>query len=232
MVEPQTEKKGPFSPLQTGCAFLMLTNMLIYLGVIAFIFNLLDPSKLNPDYLAKRGFITQDQDSPGDQKFRQLTEAKEKEQQAFVDSIISEAAQSKAQEISVAKELSKHKKRSLAVSRPKQEKPPSAGQTPEPFFKKLGEIHPVKTGVPSPYRVPRTKTYVPYRIPASVPPVKEGYDLPNLKLGNKSNFPIAGILFSENTNDAPHLLPSEDSPSTNDAAPLQADTPEQIKDKL
>jgi len=58
----------------------MLTNMLLYLCVVAFIFNLLDPSKLGPNYLAKRGFTTPKNESPQDQAFRKLAEKKKEEQ--------------------------------------------------------------------------------------------------------------------------------------------------------
>lgn len=50
-------KKNAFSPLRTGCALVMLSNMLIYLAVILFVFNLLDPSQLSEDYLEERGTI-------------------------------------------------------------------------------------------------------------------------------------------------------------------------------
>ena len=58
----------------------MLTNMLLYLVVIAFVFNLLDPSKLDPSYLLKRGFTTPKNESDQDRAFRKITEAKKQEQ--------------------------------------------------------------------------------------------------------------------------------------------------------
>lgn len=50
------DPQGPFSPIQTGCALVMLANMLIYFCVVAFTFNLLDPSGMDSGYLAGRGF--------------------------------------------------------------------------------------------------------------------------------------------------------------------------------
>jgi hypothetical protein len=57
MDDNQNKRRGPFSQLQAGCALMMMVNLLIYLGVIAFAFNMLDPSKLSPNYLARRGFL-------------------------------------------------------------------------------------------------------------------------------------------------------------------------------
>ena len=226
MVEQQTEKKGPFSPLQTGCAFLMLTNMLIYLGVIAFVFNMLDPAKLDADYLAKRGFTTKSREleSPEDQEFRHLKKEKEKEQQEFIDSIISEAAQSQARETSAAAELSEHDKRPMAVSQPNEETPPSAAETPEPFFDKLGRIRAAKSQLSHPYREPEITldAYIPYAPPALLPRVQQGYDLPNFRLSNKLGYPVSSTLIPLKT-DGIRPTPLVKTPATtNDASPLQS----------
>lgn len=107
MTEENKTKKNPFSPLQTGCAFVMLTNMLIYLCVVAFIFNLLDPSKLDPNYLVKRGFTTQKTESPQDQAFRKLVEEKKEEQRQVQSESMDLSVSSLELEPSSADQLSK-----------------------------------------------------------------------------------------------------------------------------
>ncbi len=88
------EEQSPFSPLQTGCAVVMLTNMLIYFAVVAFVFNLLDPSKLDASYLARRGFTARPEpESEQDRSFRRIAEER-REQQAQVQETIFESSRS------------------------------------------------------------------------------------------------------------------------------------------
>ena len=54
MTNPPKENRGLFSMLRPGCAMIMMANMLLYLAIIAFVFNILDPSKINAAYLSQR----------------------------------------------------------------------------------------------------------------------------------------------------------------------------------
>jgi hypothetical protein len=123
-VQQNQEQKGPFSPLQSGCAFVMLANMLIYLAVVVFVFNMLDPSKLNLSYIAKRGFTAQPtEEREEDKTFRQISEQKSKEQKKGADFSVPEPKQ----EAAPATTLSGAKPRELASSRPEEPaKPKSA----------------------------------------------------------------------------------------------------------
>ncbi|MBC8206624.1 MAG: hypothetical protein H8E68_05680 [Kiritimatiellaeota bacterium] len=241
MVEQQNDKKGPFTLMQTGCAFLMLTNMLIYLGVIAFVFNMLDPGKLDPDYLAKRGFTTQtsEPEAPEDQAFRHLAEKKQKEQQEFYDGIVREAAQSPAKELSTVEDLSGYAKRSMVTSRPDEESPPSALQAPEPFFPRLNKIRAAKTLGYPPRLAPKITledSYIPYSPPEEPPHFRDGYRLPTFKLNAGFGYPIFSIPLPERTSgtihtpvaEAPPAAPDDaEAPATSDDVfPSQSDTPE------
>lgn len=77
--EQNNKKRDPFSPLQTGCAFVMLTNLIIYLAVVAFVFNILDPSKLTAEYLLQRGSTMPDEkESEKDKAYRDLEQQRQK----------------------------------------------------------------------------------------------------------------------------------------------------------
>lgn len=81
MDDDPKKKRGPFSQLQTGCALLMMVNLMIYLGVIAFAFNMLDPSKLDPNYLSRRGILVDNSpESESDRAFDRMVSQKRKEQ--------------------------------------------------------------------------------------------------------------------------------------------------------
>lgn len=122
-VQQNQEQKGPFSPLQSGCAFVMLANMLIYLAVVVFVFNLLDPSELNLSYIAKRGFTAPPaEEREEDKAFRQMSEQKSKEQKKGVDLSTPE----QKQEASPATTLSVAKPRELASSRPEEPAKPKS----------------------------------------------------------------------------------------------------------
>lgn len=133
--QQQGQDQSPFSPLQTGCAFVMLTNMLIYLAVVAFVFNLLDPSKLDADYLAGRGFtVRPERESEEDVEFRRLSEQRRKDVQ---DTQGGEAGPVAAkpdvlETRSPAARLSELGGRSLATSRPEEPSKPKAALTEGP----------------------------------------------------------------------------------------------------
>jgi hypothetical protein len=125
MVAEQKTKKNPFSPLQTGCAFIMLTNMLIYLAVMAFVLNLLDPSKLEADYLAKRGFTTPRKESAEDREFRMMAEDRREELRKQPKLSLKELKT----EPTPAQELSKLPNRAIVSGRPEETPPPSSALT-------------------------------------------------------------------------------------------------------
>ena len=128
-LQQSTEQQGPFSPLQTGCAFVMLTNMLIYLAVVAFTFNLLDPSKIDASYLAKRGFTSKpDPEREEDKAFRQLSEQKRQDQQEAQTETIDSSLELK-QEPSPAAKLSEITARTLEKSQPEEPEKPKAALT-------------------------------------------------------------------------------------------------------
>jgi hypothetical protein len=132
-LQKNREEKSPFSPLQTGCAFVMLTNMLIYLGVVVFTFNLLDPSNLDANYLAKRGFTARpDPERSDDKAFRQLSEEKRKDQEATQAEIMDTAKLGLKKEPSPAIKLSELQQRNLGVSRPEEPESPKAALTESP----------------------------------------------------------------------------------------------------
>ena len=237
MVEEQKNKKGPFTLMQTGCAFLMLTNMLIYLGVVAFVFNMLDPGKLDPDYLAKRGFTTPDKvlEAPEDQAFRRLTAKKKKEQQEFYDGIVREAAESRANKLSTVEEFSEHTPRPMASSRPNEGNPPSALQAPKTFFPKLNKVRAARTLGYPPRLAPRITvedSYVPYSPPAMPPRVRYGYRLPDFNLHAGFGYPVFSIPLPKNTSgtlaEVPPTHPDDaEAPVTpDDASLIQDDVPE------
>jgi hypothetical protein len=128
-LQQSTEQQGPFSPLQTGCAFVMLTNMLIYLTVVAFTFNLLDPSKIDAGYLAKRGFTSlPEPKSEQDNVFQKIVRRKQQQRQVQDDPLITAQTVIK-NESSPAFGLSKLEQRKLASSRPREQDLPDASLT-------------------------------------------------------------------------------------------------------
>jgi len=132
-LQKNQEQRGPFSPLQSGCAFVMLTNMLIYLAVVAFTFNLLDPSKLNANYLAKRGFTARpNPEREEDKAFRQLSEQKRQDQQTAQAEIVDSAKLGPQKGDSPAVKLSEVTARNLAVSAPDEPEKPKAALTQSP----------------------------------------------------------------------------------------------------
>lgn len=126
----QDQQKGPFSPLQTGCAVVMLTNMVIYLGVVLFTFNLLDPSKIDASYLAKRGFkALPTPKSEQDIAFQQLSKEKRQQQQQIQNETVDASKTGIKQEPSPAARLSQIDSRKLKSSIPNEPEKPKATLT-------------------------------------------------------------------------------------------------------
>lgn len=186
--------KGPFSPLQTGCAFVMLTNMLIYLGVVLFTFNLLDPSKIDATYLAKRGFTARPEPkSEQDTTYQQLSQQKREEQQ--VQTELPTDARRELKQDSPAVKLSTIEQRKLSSSRPDEPEPPKAaltrstfegGTPPRPASTRLYSvsIYPQAT-VPS--------FYSPLQIAAPRMILMEKYETLPVELAPGINFPTFNL---------------------------------------
>ncbi len=129
--QQKLDPKSPFSPLQSGCAFVMLANMVIYLGVVGFTLNLLDPSSLSVSYIAKRGFATPTEpEREEDLAFRQLTEKRKREQQETqAQDIRAASSLDQKKENSSAVKLSDLSARPLTSSRPEELEKPTASLT-------------------------------------------------------------------------------------------------------
>jgi hypothetical protein len=120
------QPKSPFSPLQTGCAFVMLSNMLIYLAVVAFTLNLLDASKIDASYLAQRGFTVRTKEERDEDRVlqRRRTEIARTQQQVVSPLTVVR------REPSPAERLSTLPTRELASSRPDEPGRPQAARVP------------------------------------------------------------------------------------------------------
>lgn len=59
-ITARQDQQGTSPVLQGGCALIMMANMLIYIGVIVFVFRLLDHSRLDVRYIAARGLTPRD----------------------------------------------------------------------------------------------------------------------------------------------------------------------------
>ena len=115
--------------MQTGCAFVMLTNMLIYLAVVAFTLNLLDASKIDASYLAQRGFtIRTEPEREEDRTVRQRQTELPRPQPQQVLSPVTAIRK----EPSAAEKLSTLPSRDLASSRPDESGRPQAALVPGP----------------------------------------------------------------------------------------------------
>lgn len=191
------EKKGPFSPLQTGCAFVMLTNMLIYLAVVAFVFNLLDPSKLDASYLAKRGFTTRpDPESDEDKAFRQLSDEKRQEQQKAQTEIVDSTRLNPKKEDSTAAKLSEMSTRDLASSRPEEPEKPKAALTQSPMHSGGSTVRTAKSRQYSVAIYPQAtlgQMYSPFRpfVPRTV--TLESYATLPIELASGIDFPTFSL---------------------------------------
>lgn len=192
MVEPQQQNidppaKGPFSPLQTGCAFVMLTNMLIYLGVVLFTFNLLDPSKVDTTYLAKRGFTARPEPkSEQDAAFQKIVRRKKQEQKVQDDTLITAQTGIK-KESSPALGLSKLEQRKPSSSRPREQYLPAASLTKS----WLRTTKPARSRLYSSSTYPHNiiPTYSPINIYTPKPLVPEYYETLSVELAVGLRFP-------------------------------------------
>lgn len=119
--------KSPFSPMQTGCAFVMLTNMLIYLAVVAFTLNLLDASKIDASYLAQRGFTVRTKEERAEDRLvrKRQTEPPRLQQNPALSPITVVR-----REPSPAEKLSALPSRDLASSLPDEPERPQAALVP------------------------------------------------------------------------------------------------------
>ncbi|QHI68452.1 hypothetical protein [Tichowtungia aerotolerans] len=212
IAEEQKEKKNQFSPLQTGCAFVMLTNMLIYLAVVAFVFNLLDPSKLDSSYLTKREF-TAKEESEKDKEYRALTRKKKKETRQVQEERLTTSSRPYKQESSSASKLSELSDRNLASSVPRQN-PPSAALTHSrpggygssksiPARRYLFLIYP---------RIKVTQSHSFPKMPGTKTITPENYDTVAVELAPKIDYPIFRIPSAKSLNSPVYSPPNPISP--------------------
>lgn len=192
-LQQNIEQKGPFSPLQSGCAFVMLSNMLIYLGVVAFTFNLLDPSKLDASYLAKRGFTARPApEREEDKAFRQMSEEKREEQQLIQTSLFP----GREQEPSSAARLSEIGERKLDSSRPQEPEKPKAALTQNQQRGSKAALKTASTRLFSLSIFPQStlgQPYSVYQLPAPRPVVLETYQTIPVEIAPGINFPAFSL---------------------------------------
>lgn len=196
MPEEQKAKKGPFSPLQTGCAFVMLTNMLLYLCVIAFVFNLLDPSKLDPNYLAKRGFTTPKNESPEDRAFRKMAEKMKEEQRQIQEESMDLSVESHNIKPSPAEQLSKLNTRARTTNWKQKQSLPLATLT-QNFTGGTRETSAIAKSrqsiTPTFPRAVFRNSYPSYTLPSARPIAAERYDAIAVELVPGITFPLFTI---------------------------------------
>jgi hypothetical protein len=196
-LKQNTEQKGPFSPLQTGCAFVMLTNMLLYLCVVAFVFNLLDPSKLDASYLAKRGFTASpDPERDEDKAFRQLSEGKRQEQQKAQTEMVDSSKLGPKKEDSTAVKLSEIAARDLITSRPEEPEKPKAALTQSPLRTGSTATRSAQSRLYSTAIYPQAtlrQAYSPYHLSAGRTLVLEQYETLPVELASGIDFPLFGL---------------------------------------
>jgi hypothetical protein len=232
MAGKRSDKQKSFSPLQTGCAFVMLTNMLLYLVVVAFVFNLLDPSKLDSAYLAKRGFTAKNK--PDDQAFRQLTEQRQAKQKKFYDDIAEGHMRPRKKEMPPGASLSEQKSRPRVSSHPDEKPLPLAARTPAPVSDGHPAVKKASTRMfdidffPS---VSLQKIY-PSRSATSVFP--ERYDALTIELAPGTDIPLFTIPLPQKTDSLIYTSPSGTQDATRSGvkveAPLQSAVPSQTND--
>jgi len=196
-LQQHTEQKGPFSPLQSGCAFVMLTNMLIYLGVVVFTFNLLDPSKINASYLAKRGFTSRPTpEREEDKAFRQLSTEKRQEQQAVQAEIIDASKLGPKKGDSPAVKLSELEARKLSMSRPNEPEKPKAALTQSALRTGGTSIRTAKSRLFSIAIFPQAtlrQTYSPVSLFVPRPLTLESYETLPVELASGIDFPTFSL---------------------------------------
>ena len=221
MPEEQPTRKGPFSPLQTGCAFVMLTNMLLYLCVVAFVFNLLDPSKLDPTYLLKRGFTTPKDESPQDRTFRRMAEDKKKEQQQIRAKSMDQSVSSPKLKSSSAGQLSKIDERKRASNWGYKKRLPVAALT-QNFrggdYENSSAAKSRQNLIPFP-RATLGKSYRPsYPLPSTKTIALEPYDTIAVELAHGVSIPLFTIP-EQNDNQTNNSSPAP--PPATQSRPLQ-----------
>lgn len=196
-LQQNKEQKGPFSPLQSGCAFVMLSNMLLYLIVVAFTFNLLDPSKINADYLAKRGLTARPTpEREEDKTFRRLSAEKRQEQQKAQAEIIESSRLGIKEEASLAAKLSEVGVRPLASSQPDEPEKPKAALTQSPQNSGKTTVRTASSRLFSLSVFPQVtlpQTYSPYRPLAARTIIPEKYETMPVELAPGIDFPTFSL---------------------------------------
>jgi hypothetical protein len=176
----------------------MLTNMLIYMGVVLFTFNLLDPSNLDASYLAKRGFTARpDPERSDDKAFRQLSEEKRKDQEAVQAEILDTAKLGLKTEPSPAIRLSEIQQRNLGVSRPEEPETPKAALTESPMRSGSTIIRAAQSRLySSPAIYPQAtlpRSYSPLFIPPSKVISLETYSTIPIEMASGIDFPMFSL---------------------------------------
>jgi hypothetical protein len=174
----------------------MLTNMLIYLGVVAFTFNLLDPSKIDADYLAKRGFTSKpDPERKEDTEFRQLAEGKQAEQQTVQNEMINASKTGSKQDPSSAARLSQIDQRKFTPSGPEEPQMPKAALTAS-THDEGSAIRPARTRLYSIAIFPQAtlgQAYSPYRLVSPRIVMLERYDILPVEMASGIIFPMFSL---------------------------------------
>jgi hypothetical protein len=178
------QQRGPFSPLQTGCAVVMLVNMLIYLGVVLFTFNLLDPSKIDASYLATRGFsASPTPKSEQDLAFQRVSQKKHEEQRKIQSEMLDTSNRGIPKEPSPAVQLSQLDKPRAARTEGSYHTGRSATRTASTRFRSL-----------SIYSQPTLpKTYSTIRIPDAKILVLETYQILPVEIASGIGYPTFSL---------------------------------------
>jgi hypothetical protein len=196
-LQPNSNEKSPFSPLQTGCAVVMLTNMMIYLGVVLFTFNLLDPSKIDASYLAKRGFTARpDPKSEQDTAFQQLSQEKRQQQQQVQTEMVDSSKLGVKKEPSTASQLSQIDPRKIASSMPDEPGKPKAALTESSINKGGTAIRTAPTRLYSISIYPQAtvpQTYSPLWIPSPKIITIETYETLPVEMAAGINYPTFAL---------------------------------------
>jgi hypothetical protein len=194
-LQPNTEHHEPFSPLQTGCALVMLTNMLIYFAVVLFTFNLLDPSKVDATYLSKRGFTASPEPkNEQDTAFQKISDSKYKEQQQIKTELLDASAAGWKKESSPAVSLSQIEQRKLESSLLEDPEQPKAALTESSLRTGSSAIRtaPSRLYYSSViyHQTTLPQAYSPYRLPAVRMVMPERYGPLSVELASGIDFPM------------------------------------------
>lgn len=211
--QQQKPEKGPFSPLQSGCAVVMLSNMLIYLGVVAFTFNLLDPSKIDASYLAKRGFRARPEpEREEDKAFRRISEKKQQEQQT----VRTEMFPGRKPDPSSAVRLSELEQRKLGSSRPEEPEKPTAALTQSPQYGSRTTTRTASSRLFSLSVFPQaslSRAYSPYRLPEPKTIVPEPYLTIPVEMAPGISFPAFSLPSATDSTEAYLYRPPDPVPA-------------------